>query len=209
MSNSVKNIGATLDQELKLEKQINLTCRKAWYNLFQIAKLKQYLTNDQLKTSIHAFVISILDNNNSLLIGNPDCAIKKLQSVQNAAAKLVFGRNRYDRSDAPLEQLHWLPVSYRIKFKILLLVYKCLHGKGPLNLSELLCPYVPSRCLRSTSTNILVELRTRTKTFGDRAFCVAGPRLWNSLPSYVKDSKSVEVFKKNLKTHYFKIAFRS
>ena len=112
--------------------------------------------------------------------------------------------NRWDRVEAPLQELHWLPVKYRIDFKILLLVYKSLNDKGPEYLKELLVPYAPSRSLRSTSSNNLVEPRTRLKTYGDRAFSVVGPKLWNKLPSSIKAASSVNSFKKALKTHMLK-----
>ena len=105
VSTSVKNFCATLDPYLKLNKQVNLTCRSAWFNLYQIGKIKRYLSKDQLKSLIQAFVISKLDMNNSMLIGSPAVLTKKLQSVQNAAAKLVCGLNRWDHVDPSPENL--------------------------------------------------------------------------------------------------------
>ena len=206
-SDYVKNIGATLDNHLKFDKQVNLICKSAWFSLYQISKIKKYLTKDQLKSVMQAFVISKLDQNNSLLIGCPAYLTNKLQSIQNAAAKLVYGINRWEQVEPPLEKLHWLPIKYRIEFKVLLLVFKSLNDKGPEYLRELLIRYTPSRSLRSASSNSLVEPRTKLKTYGDRAFSVMGPRLWNMLPSSIKDSNSVDTFKRALKTHYFKKAF--
>ena len=160
---------------------------------------------------MHAFVISKLDTNNSLLAGYPDCLTKKLQSVQNAAAKLIYRRNRSDRAEPPLKDLHWLPVNYRIEFKVLLLVYKCLKTKRkePEYLKELLKEYTTShsQILRSTNADFLVEPRTRLTTFGDRAFSVIAPKLWNSLPSETKNASSVHSFKKSLKTYFFRLAY--
>jgi hypothetical protein len=206
-SDSVKNIGATLDKYMKLDKQVSLTCKSAWYNLYQISKIKNFLSDSQLKSVMQSFVISKLDQNNGLLVGSSKTVISKLQTVQNAAAKLVCGISRYDHVTPPLEGLHWLPISFRIQFKVLLLCYKSLHGKGPQYLQELLTPYQPARSLRSASSNYLVVPKSNLKTYGDRAFCVAGPTLWNSLPIKIRNSPSVDVFKKNLKTHLFKIAF--
>ena len=206
-SDCVKNIGATMDKHLSLEKQVNLTCKSAWFNLYQLGKLKPYLTNDQLKSAMQAFVISKLDMNNSLLIGSPTYLTNKLQSVQNAAAKCIYGIGRREHVTPPLRELHWLPVKYRIEFKILLLVYKSLHNKGPEYLKQLLEVYAPPRLLRSSASHLLVVPRTKLKTYGDRAFSVAGPRLWNSLPNLVKEAESVDSFKRALKTYYFRKAF--
>ena len=206
-SHCVKNIGATLDKHLKLDLQVNQTCKSAWFHLYQLGKIKNYLSDSQLRSVVQAFVVSKLDQNNSLLAGAPKYQISKLQSVQNAAAKLVSGLKRYDHVDPPLEDLHWLPVEYRINYKLLLLGYKCLNGHGPQYLHELLTPYAPSRPLRSSSANTLVEPRSSMKTYGDRAFSVVVPRLWNRLPQNVKDCSSVNAFKKALKTHLFKKAY--
>ena len=206
-SEYVKNIGACLDKEMQLEKQVTLTCKSAWYNLYQLSKIRRYLSQEQLQSVIQAFVISKLDQNNALLIGSPKQLTSKLQSIQNAAAKLIYGIKRYDHVKAPLQKLHWLPVEFRIKFKILLLCYKCMYDNGPAYLKELLIPYVPSRSLRSSSSNQLTIPKTALKRYGDRAFSVAGPVLWNSLPASVKDCQSVASFKRNLKTYFFKIAY--
>ena len=81
-STTVKNIGATIDQYLKLDKQVGMTCTSAWYNLFKISRIKKYLSESQLKSVIQAFVISKLDQNNALLVGSPKCLTSKLQSVR-------------------------------------------------------------------------------------------------------------------------------
>jgi hypothetical protein len=208
-SKCVKNIGATFDEHMKLDKHVAITCRNAWHHLYQISKIKKYLSEPQLKSVIQSFVISKIDQNNSLLSGSPKCLIAKLQSIQNAAAKLICGMNHYDQIEPPLRNLHWLPVKRRIQFKILLLCYKCLHEKGPAYLTELLVPYKPGRSLRSASSNLLVEPKSSMKTYGDRAFSVAGPRLWNDLPSSIKDSRSISSFKKALKTHLFKLELKN
>ncbi len=159
------------------------------------------------RVGISNCVMSKLDMNNGLLAGSPKYLVSKLQSVQNAAAKLVSGMNRYDQTEPPLEELHWLPVEHRIDFKLLLLCYKSLNGHGPDYLKELLIPYLPPHMLRSSCAGALVEPRTSMKTYGDRAFGAVTPRLWNKLPSSVKDASSVNAFKKALKTHLFRIAF--
>ena len=92
-SASVKNIGAVLDQHLRMDKHVSMVCKAAWFHLYQLGKIKKYLSTSQLKSVIQAFVISKLDQNNSLLVGSPKYLISKLQSVQNAAAKFVCGIN--------------------------------------------------------------------------------------------------------------------
>ena len=96
--------------------------------------------------------------------GIPEELIRKLQRVQNNAARVITLTKKYDHITPVLKELHWLPVRKRIEFKILLLAYKCLHGTAPSYLRELLKEYVPPRTLRSTSKNLLCEPRNNMKT---------------------------------------------
>ena len=113
---------------------------------------------------------------------------------------------KHDHISDTLKTLHWLPIKHRIDYKIILLTYKCLHGQGPQYLSELLHPYQPSRNLRSTSQSLLKESKMRT-AIGERAFSACAPRLWNSLPQVLKDITVLNVFKAQLKTYIFKLAY--
>ena len=89
------------------------------------------------------------------------------------------------------------------KFKLLLLTYKVLNGFAPTYLSELIQPYKNQRNLRSNNQYLLRVPKSRTTTFGDRAFSVCAPKLWNNLPTDVKSSPSIDIFKKKLKTYLF------
>lgn len=155
---------------------------------------------------INAFVISPLDNCNSLMYGLPKYLIDRVQHVFNCAAKLITLSKKYDHVTPLLIELHWLPVEYRIIFKIFL-KYLILNGIVPDYLKDLLEPYVPCRRLRSMSKLRLVEPSYKLSTYGFRAFSVCAPRLWNGIPLEIRQSNSVSVFKKNLKAHLFKQAF--
>ena len=104
---------------------------------------------------VHAFVSSRLDYCNSLLHGSPKYVPQKLQRAQNAAARLIKLSRKYDHITPHLMDLHWLPIEYRIQFKILLLTYKTLNGLAPSYLSDLLQRYAPVRNLRSFSAFLL------------------------------------------------------
>ena len=110
------------------------------------------------------------------------------------AAKVVLKRGKYTSSKASLQSLHWLPIRSRINFKIAVLVYKCLQGKAPEYLQNLLNTYIPKReGLRSGAIiDRLIIPRTEKKTFADRAFSV--PKVWNNLPNEIKTPKDVGHF---------------
>ena len=177
------------------------------------AKKQQWRTffcRRSTETLIHAFVSSRVDYCNSLLYGLPAYQLNKLQRVQNAAARLIFQETKYCHVRPLLYNLHWLPVEFRIDFKILLLTYKAINGLAPFYLHELIslkeaCKYK----LRSDCDGLLlnpVKFKTLT-TLGDRSFAAAAPQLWNSLPYAIRSSPSVASFKKTLETFLFQKAF--
>ena len=102
-----------------------------------------------------------------------------------------------------LYALHWLPIQYRILFKILLVVYKSLNGTSPSYLAQKLHYRPHSRSLRSVSNELLMQPRSYTKTYGDRAFAVHAPREWNSEPYEIRKSNTISSFKRSLKTYLF------
>ena len=99
--------------------------------------------------------------------------------VQNAAARLVSGTKKYDHITPVLNELHWLPVGFRIKYKIILLTYKALHGMAPSYICDMLQLYHPELNLRSANKFLLSVPRTRLVTGADRSLSVIAPKLWN------------------------------
>ena len=89
-----------------------------------------------------------------------------------------------------LRDLHWLPVHDSIRFKILLMTFKCLNQLAPSYLSDLLIHYRPSRTSQSSHKELLVQPRCHLKTYGERAFSFIAPKLWNTLPLSIKLCKS-------------------
>ena len=91
--------------------------------LKNIADIRRYLEKQAAEKLIHAFVGSRLDYCNSLLVGIPETSLAKLQIVQNIAARILTGTRKYDHMTPVLYKLHWLPVKYRIEYKIILMTY--------------------------------------------------------------------------------------
>ena len=206
-SKSAKNIGVWLDSVLSMDVQINNICKTAFFRLRNIAKIRKFLTHRQCEILIHTFISSKLDYCNVLLSGLQQSQINRLQHVQNAAARLLTATSRYEHVTPVHRSLHWLPVSARIDFKILLLVFKVLNGLGPLHLSELLRPHIPTRNLRSSKKKLLIVPKCNLKTYGCRAFSHRAPTLWNALPDDIRQVELLETFKSKLKTHLFRQFF--
>jgi hypothetical protein len=136
--------------------------------------------------------------------------VQRLQLVQNAAARVVTKSRRVDRITPILSELHWLPVQYRIRHKLLSLTFQSVTSSTPQYLSELITKHEPSRSLRSASKSLLTvpgPKKCRTKRYGQRSFRYTAPSHWNSIPQPIRESTSIFSFKKSLKTHFFKEFF--
>ena len=131
--------------------------------------------------------------------------IRRLQSIQNAAARLLTGTRRRDHISPVLSRLHWLPVKQRVVIILATIVFQSLRGETTSYLADD-CQLIADsglRCLRSADANAFTVPRTNTR-LGDRSFSVAGPKVWNSLPA-TQRQPDVELgqFKRLLKTFLF------
>ncbi len=133
---------------------------------------------------------------------NALCAssINKLHIVQNAAARVLTRSRKYDHITPILQSLHWLPIKFRISYKILILTHKALNGLAPAHLTSLISRYNPTRSLRSQNSGLLVVTRIAKYTKGGRTFSYLAPKLWNSLPDNIRGSDKLSLFKSRLKT---------
>ena len=175
--------------------------------LRQLRSIRKYLTPSTVKILVHAFIISKLDYGNSLLFGISEELLDMLQRIQNSAARLITGQRRSEHITPTLKALHWLPIRSRITYKIALITYKSLHGNGPKYLSEQLVWKDTPRTLRSSSEKLLKVPKTKLKSAGDRSFNYAAPTVWNNPPAHLRISESLVNFKKNRKTHLFKLVY--
>ncbi len=137
------------------------------------------LTVSDAEKLVHAFMTSRLDYCNALLGGCPASSIHKLQIVQNAAARVLTRSRKYDHITPILQSLHWLPMKFRISYKIVLLTYKDLNDLAPAYLTNLLSRYNPTRSLRSQNSGFLVLPRIAKSTKGGRTFSYLAPKLCN------------------------------
>ena len=201
----VRNLGVSIDRNLTMKNQILNTVKVCHHHLRNIAFISKYLNEETLKLLIHNHIISRLDYCNSLYYGLPNVLLRKLQNIQNKAARLIRKISQRERITPVLIDLHWLPIKARIMFKICLLTYKALKFGEPKYLKEHLIPF-------ELETNIMIRHATDqhrlyeprgNKSAIARTFWYSAPRLYNRLPTNVKNSESVSKFKKSLKTYLF------
>ena len=213
LSDYVNDLGVLLDNHLSLSRHVQNVVRSCYFHIRQLSHIRRCIDTASFKSLIGAFVFSRVDYCNSILINAPAITTRPLQSVLNSAARLVTGTTYYDHITPVLQELHWLKIDDRIRFKVGTMVFKCLHGLAPSYLSDLLIPISagPSQRrtdLRASSSGDLCIPQCRS-SMGERSFSVAGPRLWNSLPQSVRSCNSLATFKHSLKTFLFQRSFNT
>ena len=209
ITTSARNLGIRFDNVLSMNEQITEMTKQAFCDIRNIQCVRKYLTLDATKTVVQCLVCSKLDFCNSLYYGLPSFQIQKLQRIQNAAARLILRQRKFEHITPTLIELHWLPVTYRIKCTILVLTFKCLNCMAPQYLKELIERKTKSSFnLRSDNIkHTLCIPKTKLVFGGDRAFSVAGPKEWNKLPDYIQEAGTLDIFKKRLKTFLFEECF--
>ena len=141
-----------------------------------IPRIRKYLDKESAATLIHAYITSKLDFNTS--------------------KGVVCQGRKYDHITPILQELHWLPIHYRSVFKIILTVFKSLNTEAPEYLKRKLHYRQYSRSLHSVSNKLLKDPRSRTKTYGDRAFSNIAQRLWNSIPNDIRNITNIQTLKR-------------
>ena len=203
-----KNLGVIFDRNLSMDKQIGNIRKQCYHQIHNIAQIRRFLSLDAIKSLVQANITSRLDYANGVLYGLPQKSIGKLQLVQNTAARLIVKTSRRAHITPILMDLHWLPVAQRIVYKILVLTYKSISEDAPQYLQDAVKEKKNSRTLRSSSQRKLDVPKYKLKTYGMRSFHVASAVEWNALPNYIRNADSIYSFKKHLKTHLFKSAYK-
>jgi hypothetical protein len=202
----IRSLGVSLDRTLSFDQHVNNTCRSCYHHIRALRHIRESLPDEVVKTVACSVIGSRLDYCNALLTGMSKSNFNKLQRVQNTLARVVLRQKKYDHITPALKELHWLPVQYRVTFKTTVLVYSIKNTGQPAYLRQILPDYVPHRTLRSSSKNLICEGSART-TLATRGFRHSAPAVWNNLPDDIRDVKTIDTFKRKLKTHLFKIAF--
>ena len=200
-AHSVRNLGVIFDENLTMNEHIDNVCRSMFSTIRSISLNRDFLTIDVTTKLMISLVLSKLDYCNSLLAGLPDFQINKLQRVQNIAAKIIFRKRKYDHVTPLFFELHWLPVKERIDFKISTICYKTFNNCSPIYISSLIEKPTRMREMRSSNDTTLLKVPPKKlKTYGERSFSFYGPKLWNSIPREIRESPTLEIFKKIFKT---------
>ena len=206
----VRDLGIYIDADLSMSTHVSKTVSSCFAALRQIRSIRRSVTKPVLRSLVASLVLTKLDYGIATLAGLPARQMKRLQSVLNAAARVVCSARKYDHITPLLRDLHWLRMPERIEYRLSVLVYRCQHGQAPIYLTQQLrcvADIASRQRLRSASTASLEVPATTCVTIGDRAFPVSAARAWNGLSPSVRLSPSLPVFKRLLKTELFGRSF--
>ena len=209
-STEVRNLGVEMDYKLNFKGHVDKIRQSCFFHLKRLRSIRSYIPKEHFITLVHAFVTSRLDFCNSIFYSLPDSLVTRVQTVQNATAKCLTGARKYDSATVARKALHWLPIRYRAKYKILLLAHKIVHDSD--SVPVYLCiSFSTTKHSRTTRFNLANTLKTeysaRLVTVGGRSIYIAVRDLWNALPSVLRDNPSFQSYKRSLKTHLFKQAY--
>ncbi|XP_071958790.1 uncharacterized protein [Antedon mediterranea] len=175
---SVKYLGVNIDDQLSFKNHIRDKCRTIAVNLYYIRQIRKFLSKDLCQQLVQSLVLSHIDYANALYYGLPANTLAPMKRLLHQAAKIIVRKGRYDSATNAMRSLHWLPMSHRYQFKIACLVWLSLKGSAPSYLRDILTVRNVSRRTRSSASNYNLTIpRTKRKTFADRSFAVAGPKI--------------------------------
>ena len=197
-----------LDNELTMRPHINKISSACLYHLWRLQLLHRLVDRTMMQNIVSAFVISRLDYCNSILAGLPACVLELLKNNLHTMVRLVAGLGPRDHVRESMKDLHWLPIAHRIKFKLYILMHGAIFGQSLSYIRDLFVPVseMQDRTHLHSAAGLYDVPFTRTH-FGRRAFSVAAPLEWNSLPDNIRQIPGIRQFKRLLKTHYFTEAY--
>ena len=174
-----KNLGFVIDSKLSLSVQISNVCRRGYFFLRNLWRISAKLNSIKIKTQMaHACIISQIDYCSSLYYNLPKKEIRRLQKLMNSTIRFIFNIKRPRTNvTAYLKMCHLLPVNLRLKFKICVIIFKCLYNSAPTYLQNMITNKSSLESLRIYTDKTILQQQFPQNNFKNRRFSVAGPKL--------------------------------
>ena len=205
LSNSLKCLGITVDKHLDMDKQVKTVAKNCFYYLRKLHSLQNFVDFETRIVLVRCLIMSRLDYCNSILNGLGMKKLSILQRVQNRACRFVYRLHPWCSVSIHTHDLHWLSIYMRIRFKILLFVYKSFFRK------DLIPDYLDvfEKRAKTSRNGVVLVVPKRSSKLGRDAFDYQGSVLWNKLPKWIREQNGVDQFKSALKTFLFREHFYS
>ena len=202
------------DADFSLVNHVSSIVSSCFYHLRDLGRIRKHLSKPVAITMANALISSRLDGVNSMLLGLPDKQLKRLQTIQNILCRIVCRLPRRSHVTSSRKKLHWLPVKFRILFKLNTITYKILNTGYPSYLERFITPYVCTVNTRRSNPakKVLTELPFKTGVYSSKkhfnsSFAYTAPNSWNGLPLHVRSAPTLAGFRRRLKAHLFALAY--
>lgn len=210
VNNKAKYLGVWLDENLTMTRQVNNVCAQGYVMLKNLWKISSKVTDRKLRTQlVHSCILSKINFCSALYNSLPKRELDKLDKLLKAGTRFIFniyGFQSWQHMTPYLQQLHFLPITYRTKFKISLMVYKCFNNQAPDYLKCLLIPRINEHSRETRKDNDITWLNKHpieNVVYKCRSFRHIAPDIWDKLSFIIRDSPTIDTFKTRLKTFYF------
>ena len=209
-SQAVSILGSQFDHTLSFKLFINKKRQACSYHLRNFFHIRKNLPLKTRVLLVNNFILSKLDYCNSLLATATQNDLKPLQKTLNAAARFIFNIKWNEHVSPYLKKLHFLPIKYRIIFKLCLIAYKIKSCTAPpylLSQYVFYTPTTPFELRTGPGRDTLMLFPAEMKTFPNASIFSKIMQHWNKLPFNIRVLDCQVQFKKRLKTYLFQIAF--
>ena len=209
-SKHISNLGLHIDSTLSLDTNISHMHKYIHYHLHCFRIIRRSIPFPIAVTIASSYILPIFDYCNNLLFNLPAYKLIKLQRLQNAVVRCVhlLPRRSSDSIAPLLKQLHRLPVSNRIKYKLSLEIHKAIHHNSPDNLAPLLHLHTLTTPIHTRSSNTFILTTPHLNNLHSshiRSFDLSAPYHWNSLSYNLRTITSTSSFKRHLNTYVYTI----
>lgn len=205
-NNQIKNtrnqklLGIHIDDKLTWSTHTDHLCSAISSKISLLRQLSSYVSIDVQKKFYQGYILPLIDYGSVVWGTTSATNIDRITKLQKRAARIILRADYTTPSAAMFHELGWLPVNKRLKYNKAVFTYKAVNNLSPQYITDLLKPMseTHSRTLRSSVNGALAVPRSRSSLF-DRSFSYSAPRLWNSIPTSIRNSSNLNSFKNNIK----------
>ena len=194
-----KNLGLSFDSTLSWSPHVESVTRRCFGVLSGLSHLRGHLPPSVISALVNALVFSQIRYCISVYGNGTKKNLSRIQKVINYAAKVIFGRKKYDHVSDLMRRLGWLSSTDLTEYHTLSLVHKVRSYGEPEGLAASLTTVADTRD-RTTRQNHLLHVPRSRSEMGKRRFCCRGPARYNSLPADMA-CLPVPAFNRRLRRH--------
>ena len=196
-----KTLGVTVDQNLSWKSNTENICRKITSGISALRRLKDFVDRQTLLSVYNAIVRPYFDYCCEVWDVFGETQSKRLQKLQNRAARIIMNMSNDTDHSVALQALGWKTLKVERKKAKAKMMYKLLNNMGPQSLTNLFTykSEMTSYNLRNVSSTLCLP-QPRTNSL-KKSFMYDGSFLWNSIPKEIKESKSLSSFRTKIAAH--------